>query len=116
MINTTYRLKPFAAIKCSYKGVEKEAYCYGDGGYDAFMNALKEVLFEYGIAVPHLVDYIVTIPPGGKTDAIVQTNTVWEYTDEAQNIKRISTRGINCDQIFAAVEATIKMLNNKLKN
>jgi (R)-citramalate synthase len=108
VINTTYSLKPFAAIKCSYKGEEFDAYDYGDGGYDAFMNALRQILTKFDISIPKLVDYSVNIPPGGKTDALVQTTISWEIKGGQ---KPIITRGVNPDQIIAAIEATIKLIN-----
>ena len=85
-ITTTYRMKPYAAIKCSYNGEERDGYSYGDGGYDAFMNALKVVLKEFNLPELHLADYTVTIPPGGRTDALVQTNIVWEYSDDDRKL------------------------------
>jgi (R)-citramalate synthase len=108
-INTSYNLKPFAAIRCSYKGEELDAYDYGDGGYDAFMNALKQILVKFKITMPKLVDYSVIIPPGGKTDALVQTTIVWELIESG---KTIITRGVNSDQIIAAIDATVKIVND----
>ncbi|OHD13349.1 MAG: 2-isopropylmalate synthase [Spirochaetes bacterium GWD1_27_9] len=109
VINTTYQLKPFAAIKCSYNDETIDAYDYGDGGYDAFMNALKQILVKFKIKMPKLADYMVTIPPGGKTDALVQATISWEFEDEE---KKIVTHGVHCDQIMAAIEATVKLINN----
>jgi len=108
VINSSYNLKPFAAIKCSYNGEDIEAYDYGDGGYDAFIRALKQILNKFRIKIPKLVDYVVTIPPGGKTDALVQTTIYWE-TKEGE--KPLITRGLNSDQIMAAIEATVKLVN-----
>jgi len=48
----------------------------------------------------------VTIPPGGRTDAFVQTVITWNYED-----KEFRTRGFDADQTEAAIKATIKMLN-----
>jgi len=53
-----------------------------------------------------LLDYVVSIPPGGKTDALVQANITWEFGG-----KEIRTRGLDSDQTVAAIIATIKMLN-----
>ncbi|OQW91284.1 MAG: 2-isopropylmalate synthase [Beggiatoa sp. IS2] len=110
-LNSTYQLKPFAAVKCSYYDKTKEAYAHGNGGYDAFMNALKEILHAFAIPVPQLLDYTVTIPPGGKTDALVQAAISWQIILENGEAKVITTRGVNSDQIMAAIEATIKMIN-----
>ena len=55
---------------------------------------------------PHLANYAVTIPPGGRTDALVQTVITWEWNDRIYR-----TRGLDADQTEAALKATIKMLN-----
>jgi D-citramalate synthase len=49
----------------------------------------------------------VTIPPGGRTDALVETVITW-HTDEGREFK---TRGLEADQAIAAIKATVKMLN-----
>jgi D-citramalate synthase len=53
-----------------------------------------------------LTNYAVSIPPGGRTDAFVQTIITWEYEG-----KTFKTRGLDADQTEAAIKATIKMLN-----
>ncbi|MEE0421958.1 MAG: alpha-isopropylmalate synthase regulatory domain-containing protein, partial [Prevotella sp.] len=55
---------------------------------------------------PKLDNYQVTIPPGGRTDALVQTVITWR---EGDRIWR--TRGLDADQTEAAIKATLKMLN-----
>ena len=56
---------------------------------------------------PKLIDYEVRIPPGGKTDALVETRITWEGTGE----KALITVGVDSDQLAAAIQATEKMLN-----
>jgi len=53
-----------------------------------------------------LRNYTVSIPPGGRTDAFVQTIITWEMGG-----KVFKTRGLDADQTEAAIKATIKMLN-----
>jgi D-citramalate synthase len=53
-----------------------------------------------------LLDYVVSIPPGGKTDALVQTVITWQIGK-----REVRTRGLDSDQTVAAIIATIKMLN-----
>jgi len=48
----------------------------------------------------------VTIPPGGRTDALVQTVITWN-----DNGRLFRTRGLDADQTEAAIKATFKMLN-----
>lgn len=56
--------------------------------------------------MPDLLNYAVTIPPGGRTDALVQTVITWQ--DENRIFR---TRALDADQTQAAINATIKMLN-----
>ncbi len=109
-INSTYQLKPVAAVKCAYYDQVKEASGSGDGGYDAFMNALRKILKEFNISIPQLVDYEVSIPPGGKSNALVQATISW-HVDKEGRPTTITTRGVNSDQNMAAIEATVKMIN-----
>lgn len=99
-------LKPAATIKLNLHGTIYEETSEGDGQYDAVMNALRKIYFPLKYNLPKLIDYIVTIPPGGKTDALVETIITWQ-TDE----KIFKTRGLDCDQTAAAIKATEKMLN-----
>lgn len=109
-VNSTHELKSVAAIQCSFRGEINDAYASGNGGYDAFMNALREILQKFAIPIPQLVDYVVTIPPGGKTDALVQAAISWEVMENGKTLT-ITTRGVNPDQNMAAIEATVKMIN-----
>lgn len=59
-----------------------------------------------GRKFPMLTNYAVTIPPGGRTDAFVQTVITWSFED-----KVFRTRGLDADQTEAAIKATLKMLN-----
>lgn len=115
-INSSHELKPVASIKVSYSDNHYDSYAHGDGGYDAFMNAIKKILKELDISIPKLVDYSVSIPPGGKTDALVQAIITWEIECSSGNKKTMITRGVNSDQNFAAIEATIKIINYILIN
>jgi len=100
-----------AAIQCAYQGQKVDAYAQGDGGYDAFMNALRKILQKFQIQVPQLLDYEVTIPPGGKTDALVQAAITWQIVLKNGQTTTLTTRGVNPDQNMAAIQATVKMIN-----
>jgi D-citramalate synthase len=107
MVTTAYGLKPLASIKIEIDGVEYEENSTGDGQYDAFVRALRKIY--KGILdrkFPMLTNYVVSIPPGGRTDAFVQTVITWRHED-----KVLKTRGLDADQTEAAIKATIKMLN-----
>lgn len=96
-------LRPTATILVRYRDKEVQATASGDGGYDAFMQALKSVEKQLRIKVPKLLDYEVRIPPGGKTDALVETTIRWEGG--------LKTVGVNTDQLAAAIQATEHALN-----
>lgn len=107
MVSLAYGLKPLASVKVSINGNLYEADSTGDGQYDAFVKALRRIYKEkLGRTFPLLENYAVTIPPGGRTDALVQTVITWCFGD-----KMIRTRGLDADQTEAAIKATIKMLN-----
>jgi len=98
-------LKPVASLSIEVKGQQFEEHSNGDGQYDAFMNALKAVYKKLNKPFPTLIDYFVMIPPGGRTDALVETVITWRLD------KDFKTRGLDPDQTTAAIKATIKMLN-----
>ena len=102
----TYGLKPNATVKLRVKDKFYEDSSVGDGQYDAFMKALWKIYKRLKKEHPVLVDYSVSIPPGGRTDALVETVISWSFKD-----KEFKTRGLDADQTEAAIKATIKMLN-----
>ena len=107
MVSTSYGLKPIASIKVQINGEEFAADATGDGQYDAFVRALRKIYREeLDRTFPVLTNYTVSIPPGGRTDALVQTIITWQYGS-----KIIRTRGLDADQTEAAIKATFKMLN-----
>ena len=99
-------MKPVATISLKIDGVRYEQTSSGDGQYDAFMKALHKIYDQRKVTIPKLEDYVVTIPPGGKTDALVETVITWN--DGTRSFK---TRGLDLDQTSAAIKATRKMLN-----
>ena len=107
IVNLAYGLKPMATVKVEIHGKEYEENSSGDGQYDAFVRALRKIYKEMlGRKFPMLTNYAVTIPPGGRTDAFVQTTIHWSFLD-----KEFRTRGLDADQTEAAIKATMKMLN-----
>ena len=104
---TAYGLKPSASLRLEINGQEYEAHSTGDGQYDAFARCIRQIYVDkLKREMPTLVNYSVTIPPGGRTDAFVQTIITWNI-----NGKEVRTRGFDGDQTEAAIKATIKMLN-----
>ncbi|MCI6118174.1 MAG: 2-isopropylmalate synthase [Prevotella sp.] len=107
MVSSAYGLKPLASIKVEINGKQYESDSTGDGQYDAFVKALRKIYREYlNRTFPILANYAVSIPPGGRTDALVQTVITWQNGD-----KLFRTRGLDADQTEAAIKATFKMLN-----
>ena len=107
VVSTAYGLKPGANIKVEINGQQYEASATGDGQYDAFVKSLRYIYKKYlGRTFPVLANYQVSIPPGGRTDALVQTVITWN-----NNGKLIRTRALDADQTEAAIKATFKMLN-----
>lgn len=107
MVTTAYGLKPSASVKVEIDGHQYEDSTTGDGQYDAFVKTLRKIYRErLGRTFPLLANYAVSIPPGGRTDALVQTVITWHDGD-----RLLRTRGLDADQTEAAIKATIKMLN-----
>ena len=107
MVSSAYGLKPVASVKVEINGSQYEAEAMGDGQYDAFVKALRKIYKNsLNRTFPILANYSVSIPPGGRTDALVQTVITWRNAD-----KVIKTRGLDADQTESAIKATLKMLN-----
>ena len=107
VVSTAYGLKPGANVKVEINGKQYEASATGDGQYDAFVKSLRYIYKKYlDRTFPILANYAVTIPPGGRTDALVQTVITWN-----DNGRLLRTRGLDADQTEAAIKATFKMLN-----
>jgi D-citramalate synthase len=80
----------------------------GNGGFDAFVDAIRKVVpddFEF----PKLLDYELHIPKGGSTSALTEVFITWR--DGAGTLR---TRGVSANQVLAGVGATLRMLNMKL--
>jgi len=107
MVTTAYGLKPMASVKLEVNGEVYEESAMGDGMYDAFVRACRHIYKnKLQRTFPWLTNYQVSIPPGGRTDALVQTTISWCYEE-----KTYRTRALDADQTEAAIKATIKMLN-----
>jgi D-citramalate synthase len=99
-------LRSMATLSIDIKGKVYEETASGDGQYDAFMKALWKIYDKLGKIHPVLADYTITIPPGGKTDALVESIISWSL-----NGRTFKTRGLDSDQTIAAIKATLRMLN-----
>ena len=107
VVTTAYGLKPLASLRLEINGHTYEESAQGDGQFDAFVRAIRHIYKnKLGRRFPWLTNYSVSIPPGGRTDAFVQTSISWNWDNRV-----IRTRGFDADQTEAAIKATIKMLN-----
>ena len=59
--------------------------------------------------MPALMDYEVHIPRGGDSNALTECIISWE--GQNQDFK---TRGVDSNQVLAAVKATLRMINLRL--
>jgi D-citramalate synthase len=95
-------------IEVKVNGEIHESSGSGNGGYDAFTDAIRKVLpsdFEF----LELVDYELLIPRGGGTGALTEVLITWR-----DGPRTVRTRGVNANQVLAGVGATLRMLNMKL--
>jgi len=106
-LNIAHGLKSSATLSLEVNGQCYEKTASGDGQYEAFMNALQKIYSSLNRELPKLIDYVVTIPPGGRTDALVETVITWQTA----NGREFKTRGLESDQTVSSIKATVKMLN-----
>ena len=107
MVSTAYGLRPMAQVRLQINDQVYEESAQGDGQYDAFVRAVRHIYRDrLGRPFPWLSNYSVTIPPGGRTDALVQTTIEWVFEE-----KTYRTHALDDDQTEAAIKATIQLLN-----
>ncbi len=105
-VSSSLDLDSTASIKVRLGTDIDNAAGSGNGGFDAFTNALAKLLKRRDLALPELTDYEVRIPKGGHTDALTECIISWA-TDQGE----VKTRGVHANQVFAAIAATMRMLN-----
>ncbi len=105
-LSLSFGLKPFASVQIDIDGNLYQETSSGDGQYDAFMKAIRIIYDRLGKELPVLADYEVSIPPGGKTDALVETVISWKMKN-----REFRTKGLDADQTESAIKATERMLN-----
>ncbi|WP_328988004.1 alpha-isopropylmalate synthase regulatory domain-containing protein [Thiorhodovibrio winogradskyi] len=105
-VSSSLGLESTASIKICVDGDQLTATGSGNGGFDAFTNALSGIVKRLGLKLPTLIDYEVRIPKGGRTDALTECTISW-----SDNGREFKTRGVHANQVFAAIGATMRMLN-----
>jgi D-citramalate synthase len=108
-IDSNFMQQSHVELKVEINGKEYTQTGIGNGGYDAFIAALKKILDGFGFIMPELVDYTVRIPKGGKPGALTECTITW-----AGQPRNLRTRGVHANQVYAAVLATLRMINTRL--
>lgn len=101
-------LESTVSVRVKVDGEVHKAAGSGNGGFDAFIDAIRKVLPD-GFEFPELIDYELRIPRGGSTGALTEVFITWQ-----DGARAFRTRGVNTNQVFAGVYATLRMLNIKL--
>ncbi|MEQ8954098.1 MAG: alpha-isopropylmalate synthase regulatory domain-containing protein, partial [Gammaproteobacteria bacterium] len=109
-INSGMDVESTASIRVRLEDEEFQGSGSGNGGFAAFMDALEKILAPQDFVMPQLVDYEVHIPRGGQTTALTECIISWEG-DQGRGFK---TRGVDANQVLAAVKAALRMINLKL--
>ena len=104
-------LESTVSIRVRIKGEIHKSSGSGNGGFDAFIVAVKNVFENSGIEFdfPELVDYQIRIPKTGHSSALTECFITWRDGN-----KTIKTRGVSANQVFSGIGATLRMLNMKL--
>ena len=105
-INTGFNVESTASIRVDLNGTEFRGSGSGNGGFDAFMDAITPLVEEVEFRMPKLIDYQVHIPRGGQTNALTECIITWESPQ-----RDFKTRGVDSNQVLAAVKATLRMIN-----
>lgn len=108
-ISSGLDLPSTVSLRVEIEGERHQATGAGSGGFDAFIDAIGKVLAKYGHALPPLADFEIRIPKGGHTDALTECVITWDCGKELRK-----TRGVHVNQVFAAILATIKLINIQL--
>ena len=77
-INTGFKVASTASVCVDIEGEELQGTGSGNGGFDAFMDAITNILKTRDFIMPALVDYEVHIPRGGQTDALTECIITWQ--------------------------------------
>ena len=101
-------LESTVSIRVNINGETHKSSGSGNGGFDAFIDAVRKVL-PPRLEFPQLADYESRIPRGGSTSALIEVFITWR-----DGPRTFRTRGVNASQVFAGVNATLRMLNMKL--
>ncbi len=108
-INSGLDVESTASIRVNIEGKEYSASGSGNGGFAAFIDAISRILETRNFLMPALIDYEVHIPRGGNTSALTECIITW-----SNDGKELKTRGVDSNQVLAAVKATLRMINIRM--
>lgn len=111
-INSAFGEESEVRLGLDINGVEYAETGHGNGGFSAFMDALRKILDGMGFELPELLDYAIRIPKGGKVGALTECTITWDITGSRG--RKLRTRGVHANQVYAAVLATLRMVNTRL--
>jgi D-citramalate synthase len=98
-------LESTVSVRVKLNGDVHKSSGSGNGGFDAFIDAVRKVL-PNELDFPELLDYELRIPKGGSTSALTEVLITWR-----DGSRTFRTRGVNANQVFAGINATLRMLN-----
>jgi D-citramalate synthase len=107
-VTSGLHLESTVSIRVLINGEDRRAAGSGNGGFDAFMDAVRKVMPD-SLDLPELVDYELRIPRGGSTSALTEVLITWQGPE-----RTFRTRGVHANQVFAGINATLRMLNMML--
>jgi D-citramalate synthase len=102
-------LESTVSIRVDVDGDIQQASGAGNGGFDAFIFAINKVMASKNYQLPTLLDYEVRIPKGGHTNALTECVITWDCGEQ-----EFKTRGVHSNQVFAAILATLRIINLQL--
>jgi D-citramalate synthase len=108
-INSGLNKESTVSIKVEMEDGVHEAIGSGNGGFDAFINAINKIMAKKDYSLPKLQDYEIRIPKGGETNALTECIITWQT-----NGKNLRTRGVHANQVYAAVHAALRVINLQL--
>lgn len=111
-INSVFDEESEVKLALNINGTDYEDTGHGNGGFSAFMDALQNIMQLLDFKLPELVDYAVRIPNGGKAGALTECTITWDV--EGSRGTNLRTRGVYANQVYAAVIATLRMVNTQL--
>jgi len=108
-ITSGLELESTVSIRVNVNGKKHLASGAGNGGFDAFIDAINKIMHQYDYRLPQLADYEVRIPKGGHTSALTECVITWDCQHEVRK-----TRGVHSNQVFASMIAALKIINIQL--